>query len=94
MSNETTSSTDGNHGYVQLAADLVAAYVSNNSVPVADLPKLLNDIYGSITSIVSGTQVRGSVTAAEANTTPAVPVKKSVTNDYIVCLEDGKKYKS
>jgi predicted transcriptional regulator len=59
--------------YIELAADIVSAYVSNNSVPTSDLPTLINEVEAP---------------------KPAIPVKKSVTPDYIVCLEDGKKFKS
>ncbi len=75
--------------YIELAADIVSAYVSNNSVPVGELPSLINDVHSALMK-VSGSPVE---TPAEAPK-PAVPVKKSVTPDYIICLEDGKKFKS
>ena len=74
---------------IELAADIVSAYVSNNSVPAADLPGLINEVYNALLRVGS--------TAAPAPTEPlkpAVPIKKSVTNDYIICLDDGKKFKS
>lgn len=74
---------------IELAADIVSAYVSNNSVPAADLPGLINEIYNALVRV--GASV--DVAPAEAPK-PAIPVKKSVTNDYILCLEDGKKFKS
>ncbi len=74
---------------IELAADIVSAYVSNNSVPAADLPNLINEVYSALMRVGSGVPVA----PAEAPK-PAIPVKKSVTNDYIVCLEDGKKFKS
>ncbi len=74
---------------IELAADIVSAYVSNNSVPAADLPNLINEVYSALMRVGSG------VPAAPAEAPkPAIPVKKSVTNDFIVCLEDGKKFKS
>ncbi|MBI1868183.1 MAG: MucR family transcriptional regulator [Methylocystis sp.] len=74
---------------IELAADIVSAYVSNNSVPAADLPALINEIYHALV------RVGASVAAAPAEAPkPAVSVRKSVTNDYIVCLDDGKKFKS
>ncbi|MEJ6780938.1 MucR family transcriptional regulator [Aminobacter sp. Piv2-1] len=74
---------------VALASDIVVAYVSNNSVPRAELPALIADIHAAIERLRTGaTPVPGETRS------PAVPIKKSVTADYIVCLEDGKKFKS
>jgi len=75
--------------YIELAAEIVSAYVSNNSVAPADLPVLINEIHGALARISTGV----SEPIAEA-LKPAVPVKKSVTSDFIICLEDGKKFKS
>ncbi|PWB95670.1 MucR family transcriptional regulator [Methylosinus sporium] len=74
---------------IELAADIVSAYVSNNSVPAGDLPGLINEVYGALMRVGSGVVVE----PAEAPK-PAISVRKSVTNDFIVCLEDGKKFKS
>jgi predicted transcriptional regulator len=79
--------TSVNH--LELAADIVSAYVSKNSLPSTELPALINSVHGALTRIASG-----QVEEAPVALTPAVPVKKSVTPDYIVCLEDGKKFKS
>lgn len=84
MSESTTSPN-----YIELAADIVSAYVSNNSVPAADLPVLLNSVYAALTKTAQGQQEE-----PKAELIPAVSVKKSLTPDYIVCLEDGKKFKS
>jgi len=83
--------SDGSHNanFIELAADIVSAYVSNNSVAASDLPGLINEVHGALQRITSGVQE----VPAEAPK-PAVPVKKSVTADYIICLEDGKKFKS
>ena len=75
--------------YIELAADIVSAYVSNNSVPTGDLPTLINEVHSALLRVGGGT-VEIPVEAPK----PAIPVKKSVTPDYIVCLEDGKKFKS
>ena len=75
--------------YIELAADIVSAYVSNNSVPSGDLGSLISDVHLALVK-VGGT---ASEAPAEAPK-PAIPVKKSITPDYIVCLEDGKKFKS
>jgi predicted transcriptional regulator len=79
----------GNSNFIELAADIVSAYVSNNSVAASDLPNLIGEIHGALLRVSSGVQEA----PAEAPK-PAVPVKKSVTPDYIICLEDGKKFKS
>lgn len=78
-----------NSPYVELAADIVSAYVSNNTVAVQDLPNLIHEVHHALLRITGG----ASDAASEA-LKPAVAVKKSVTPDYIVCLEDGKKFKS
>jgi len=75
--------------YVELAADIVSAYVSNNSVPTGELPSLINEIHAALLR-VSGEGAEAPAEAAK----PAVSVKKSITPDYIICLEDGKKFKS
>lgn len=74
---------------IELAADIVSAYVSNNSVPAGDLPGLISEVYNALLRV--GT---GAVAAPAEPPKPAIPVKRSVTNDYIICLEDGKKFKS
>ena len=75
--------------YVELAAEIVSAYVSNNSVPSSDLPALLSDVHAAIVRVSAGV----AVIAPEA-AKPAVAPKKSITNDHIICLEDGRKFKS
>jgi predicted transcriptional regulator len=79
----------GSPNFIELAADIVSAYVSKNSLPSTDLPALINSVHGALSKIASG-----QVEEAPVALTPAVPVKKSVTPDYIICLEDGKKFKS
>lgn len=69
-----------------LTADIVSSHLSNNSVPVSELPKLIEDVYNSLKGV-------GEQTATEERPQPAVPVRKSVTPDYIICLEDGKQLK-
>lgn len=77
---------------VELTADIVAAYVGNNTVAQADLPKLISSIYQSLAAATLGAAESKAPEAAELK--PAVPVRKSITPDYIICLEDGKKFKS
>ena len=76
--------------FIELAADIVSAYVSNNSVPSADLPNLIADIHNALTLLSSATPVAAPVEPQK----PAISAKKSITADYIICLEDGKKFKS
>lgn len=74
---------------IELTADVVSAYVSNNPVPVVDLPALIGQVHAAL----KGTA--GGVSAADPEALkPAVPIKRSVMADYIICLEDGKKFKS
>jgi MucR family transcriptional regulator, transcriptional regulator of exopolysaccharide biosynthesis len=74
---------------VELTAGIVSAYVGKNSVTVADLPSLIQEVHDALSRVTT----RGGVPDRE-EFKPAVSVKKSVTPDYIVCLEDGKKFKS
>jgi predicted transcriptional regulator len=73
---------------LKLASQIIAAYVSNNPLPVADLPGMIKSVHSTLGGLGSGG-------ASEAMTSqkPAIPVKRSITPDYIVCLEDGKKLK-
>ncbi|WP_329610464.1 MucR family transcriptional regulator [Jiella pelagia] len=80
---------DNNEMLMELTAEVVAAYVSNNSLPVSELPALIADVYGAL-----GRTTTAPAAPAVEKPKPAVPVKKSVTDDYIICLEDGKKFKS
>src|SRR6201981_3818815 len=88
MGSEMTNMPD-TVNYIELAAEIVSAYVSNNSVPASDLPTLLGDVHSALVRVSSGAPV-----AAPEVAKPAVPPKKSITNDFIVCLEDGRKFKS
>jgi len=79
----------GEGSYIQLTANIVSAYVSNNIVPSTEISNLIGQVYSALMRISSG-QV---ATPAEP-LKPAVPVKRSITAEYLVCLEDGKKFKS
>jgi predicted transcriptional regulator len=85
----TMSESATSPNYIELCADIVSAYVSNNSVQAADLPSLLNSVYAALTKTTQGQQEE-----PKAELVPAISVRKSVTPDYIICLEDGKKFKS
>lgn len=73
---------------LRMAAEVAAAYVSNNSLPPAQITEVIRTIYASFLSLDQ--RLDGGT---PGNARPAVPIKKSVTPDYIVCLEDGKKLK-
>jgi predicted transcriptional regulator len=75
---------------IDLSADIVCAYVSHNALSVADLPRLIADVHAALRNLHSPVAV---VVPAEEQK-PAVAVRKSVAADYIICLEDGKKFKS
>lgn len=76
-----------NEEILSLTADIVASHVSNNAISVEDLPKLIQEVYGTL----SGIKSQSGKAAEELK--PAVSVKKSIQPDFIVCLEDGKKLK-
>lgn len=74
---------------LEMTAEVVAAYVSNNPVSSVELPNLIGDIYGAFLKI-NGSEISALV----EKPIPAVPIKKSLHDDYLICLEDGKKFKS
>jgi len=74
---------------ISVSADVVSAYISNNRLPAADLPVFIAQIYASFKTILAGAS---STQSGELN--PAVPIKKSVTPNFIICLEDGRHFKS
>ncbi len=76
--------------HLSLMADVVAAYVSNNSLPLADLPALMRSVHESLTHLTVGS----APAPVEEARPPAVPIKKSITPDFLICLEDGKKFRS
>ncbi|MGA8654366.1 MAG: MucR family transcriptional regulator [Xanthobacteraceae bacterium] len=76
--------------YIQLTANIVSAYVSNNTVSSAEIPALISQVYSALMRVSNGAHV---ATPAEP-LKPAVPIKRSITPEYLVCLEDGKKFKS
>lgn len=74
---------------IELSGEIVAAYVSHNALSATDLPKLLADVYAALMALGSEA---ASVDSEPLK--PAVAVRRSITPDHIVCLEDGKKFKS
>jgi len=79
----------GDSVYIELTADIVSAYVSNNPVPSAEIGNLIGQVFSALKR-VSG----GQAAAPAEPPKPAVPIKRSVTEEYIICLEDGLKFKS
>ena len=72
-----------------MTAEIVSAYVGNNEVAAGDLPSLVQNIYNSLNNVAQGLSAD-----EEEPAKPAISVRRSVTPDYIICLEDGKKFKS
>jgi predicted transcriptional regulator len=79
----------GSSDLVVLAADVVAAYVSNNTVAMAEIPSLIAQVHQALVATATG-----SVEKPVEPQAPAVSVRKSIQPDHLVCLEDGKKFKS
>ena len=81
------NTTPGN--YIELTADIVSAYVSNNSVAAGEMPGLIDQVHQALVRVAGG-----QIEATAEPLKPAISVKRSITPEYIVCLEDGKKFKS
>ncbi len=79
----------GESSYIQLTANIVSAYVSNNTVASAEIPNLISQVHSALLRVSNG-----QATTPTEPPKPAVPVKRSITPEHIVCLEDGKKFKS
>jgi len=71
---------------LELTTEIVSAHAGNNSIAPADLPQLIQDVYKTLSDV-------GSAAAVSERPRPAVAIKKSISPDFIVCLEDGKKLK-
>ncbi|MFC0241311.1 MucR family transcriptional regulator [Rhodopseudomonas telluris] len=76
--------------FIELTASIVSAYVGNNPTPAADLPNLIGQVHAALQKLSSGRAETQVVEPAK----PAVPLKKSMTPEYLICLEDGKRFKS
>lgn len=86
MLEEANSSTE-NGLLIELATEIIAAYVGNNSVDAQELPDLIRNVHGSLSTLVEGE-------SEKMKQKPAVSIKKSIGEEYLICLEDGKKFKS
>ena len=76
---------------IELATEIMAAYVANNAVPRADLPALFEGLHSALKRLADGGEVAPAAIDPPA---PAVSIRKSVTPDYLICLDDGKRFKS
>jgi predicted transcriptional regulator len=81
--------TADNSNFIGLTAEIVSAYVSNNPVASSDIPALINQVHSALVRVSNG-----DAQSSGEPLKPAVPVKRSINPDFIVCLEDGKKFKS
>ena len=81
----------GTSSAIDLAAEIIAAFVSNNPLPKSDLPALIHAMYMTVATLEG--EPKSPPAPIEAKE-PAVPIRKSITPDFLICLEDGKRFKS
>jgi predicted transcriptional regulator len=81
--------SDEDNGVIEMTADIVSAYVGNNTVSVTELPNLIKNIHDALKGVSTGVSAE-----PVAPQTPAVSVRKSITPEFLICLEDGRKFKS
>lgn len=85
---------------LELTSQIVTAYLSRNTVPAGDLRRLIEQIYASLNDPLGSNDgapladERGAGVPLRTSVPPAIPIKQSITDDFIICLEDGKKFKS
>ena len=82
------ASSEASGDLLKLVSEIVASYVSNNPVPVSELPAMIRSVHATLGGL-SGMSALDGVTSQK----PSVPIKKSITPEYLICLEDGKKLK-
>ena len=89
MTEQNGAAASADNDLIDLSTEIVSAYVSHNALSLSDLPKLIADVHTALQGL------KGNRTPEPAEELkPAVPVRKSIAADYLVCLEDGKKFKS
>ncbi|MSP20837.1 MAG: MucR family transcriptional regulator [Alphaproteobacteria bacterium] len=81
-----TEKTEASNDLLAFTTDIVSSHVANNTVAMQDLPQLIQQVYTALAGV-------GTALAAKERPTPAISIKRSITPDFIVCLEDGKKLK-
>jgi predicted transcriptional regulator len=89
MTDQNSAMGGADNDLIDLSTEIVSAYVSHNALAVGDLPKLISDVHSALRNLN-----RDGAPAPAEELKPAVPVRKSIAPDYIICLEDGKKFKS
>jgi len=89
MTEQTGAVAGPDNDLIDLSTEIVSAYVSHNALSVTDLPKLIADVHMALKGLRTNTAPEPS-----EELKPAVPVRKSIAADYLICLEDGKKFKS
>ena len=82
--------SDETQDLLSLTTEIVSAHVSNNDVAASDIPALIEQVHASLARIVAS----GTATTSPPRPAPAVPIKKSIMPDHLVCLEDGRKLKT
>lgn len=87
MANIDGDTAPGSEEMLRLATDIVSAYVQFNPLPAGQLAQMIRDVHDTLASLA------GAPAVAAERQKPAIPIKKSITPDYIICLEDGKKLK-
>ena len=87
MSSHVTSA-ESSGDLLKLVSEIVSSYVSNNPVPVSELPAMIRNVHATLGGL-TGSALHDGVTSQK----PSVPVKKSITPEYLICLEDGKRLK-
>ncbi len=85
----STQENISSSGFVELTAEIVSAFVANNAVAILDLPKVIASVHGALASLDAP-----KAEAAPERPVPPVSIKKSITPDYLISLEDGRQYKS
>jgi len=89
MTDQNSAEASADNDLIDLSTEIVSAYVSHNALAVSDLPKLISDVHAALRNLH-----REGAPAPMEELKPAVPVRKSIAPDYLICLEDGKKFKS
>jgi predicted transcriptional regulator len=89
MTDQNSAMGSADNDLIDLSTEIVSAYVSHNALAVSDLPKLISDVHNALRNLH-----RDGAPAPVEELKPAVPVRKSIAPDYLICLEDGKKFKS
>ena len=85
-----TAKADSLHPHIETTAEIVAAYVSRNSVPVSELPNLIRSVHDTLAKLGAAPAVEAPAPKRE----PAVSIRKSITDEYLISLEDGRKFRS